>query len=81
MVQISNEHTVAEPGNVYLLKDETFNKLDKGGNYIEPINLYVYAVESRDLDDVISMIQKDERFHISVSERSDLHAKLDVEPV
>ncbi|MEH6454678.1 MAG: DUF2913 family protein [Cocleimonas sp.] len=81
MVQISNENTIAEPGNIYLLKDETFTKLDNAGNYREPINLFVYTEKETDLNDVVSMIQKDERFLISVSERYDSHAKLDVKPV
>lgn len=81
MIQVANKYTVAEPGNVYLLEDETFSKLDKDGHYIKPINLFVYLDTDNDLNTVLSQIQQDERFNISVSERFDTHAKLNVLPV
>ncbi|MEO3684409.1 DUF2913 family protein [Shewanella vesiculosa] len=81
MIQVANKFTVAEPGNVYLLEDETFSKLDKDGHYIKPINLFVYLDTDNDLNTVLSQIQQDERFNISVSERFDTHAKLNVLPV
>ena len=81
MIQVANKYTVAEPGNVYLLENETFTKLDKDGHYIKPINLFVYLDADNDLNTVLSQIQQDERFNISDSERFDTHAKLNVLPV
>ncbi|WP_282109327.1 DUF2913 family protein [Shewanella algicola] len=81
MIQISTHSTVAEPGNIYLLKDETFTKLDNTGHYIEPINLHVYCDNKIDLDNAITKIRDDKRFKIAVSEQHDGHARLDVTPV
>ena len=81
MIQVATKCTVAEPGNIYLLEDETFTKLDNYGHYIKPINLFVYLDADYDLNTVLSQIQQDERFNISVSERFDTHAKLNVLPV
>lgn len=80
MIQISTSQTVAEPGNIYLCKDETFNKLSSDGQYLEPINLFVYCETEAELDEVLSKAADDSRFTVSVAQRHSSHAKLDVLP-
>jgi hypothetical protein len=80
MVQLSSSASVAEPGNIYLLKDETFTKIDDLGNYLEPVNLFVYTRSEVELNDVLLKMKKDTRFHVNVSLTFSSHAKLDVLP-
>ena len=80
MIQISTHSTVAEPGNIYLLKDEISSKLDNTGKYIETINLYVYCDNKNDLENVLMKISEDKRFNIFVSKQHDGHAKLEILP-
>lgn len=80
MVQLSTKGTVAEPGNIYLLEDEVFVKLDSNGHYLNPIELYVYTLHANDIDELLAKAAKDHRFIVTVGERHDNQARLEVMP-